>query len=166
MIKKLLFFILLAGVTSFCKAQKSVSADSSYIFNFVQGRNMFYVPYKGNKQALTRLLGIIDRYREDILSGKIIVSVDGYCTDPRLAKMRSNRVKTEMILKGGLMEQCFSTTNHREKGDYVKVTLPLLDKEGSCREYFFPPHQHPSLGYTHCRPRSGIPHPRHLGHPH
>ncbi len=126
MIKKLLFFILLAGVTSFCKAQKSVSADSSYIFNFVQGRNMFYVPYKGNKQALTRLLGIIDRYREDILSGKIIVSVDGYCTDLRLAKTRSNRVKTEMILKGGLMEQCFSTTNHREKGDYVKVTLPLL----------------------------------------
>lgn len=126
MIKKLLFLLLLSVVTSIGKAQNTTATDTSGIFRFVPGRNMFYVPYKDNKEALTRILGIIDRYREDILSGKITVSVDGYCTNPRIAKIRSNRVKTEMILKGGLLERCFTTANHCEKGDYVKVTIPIL----------------------------------------
>lgn len=130
MIKRPLFLLLLLVVISVGKAQDIPVIDSPCIFRFVPGRDMFYIPYKRNAKAFERLLGSIERYREDILSGKITVLVDGYCTDPNIAKTRSNRVKTEMILKGGLMEQCFNTVNHREKGDYVKVTIsPLLIKE-------------------------------------
>lgn len=65
---------------------------------------MFYVPYKGNGQALERLMVLIGMHREDILSGNIPVFVEGFCPDRKTARERSNRVKSEMILRGGLHE--------------------------------------------------------------
>ena len=82
---------------------------------------MFYVPYKG--QALERLMVLIGMHREDILSGNIPVFVEGFCPDRKTARERSNRVKSEMILRGGLHEACFRTVNHVQEGDYVEVRL-------------------------------------------
>ena len=42
-----------------------------------------------------------------------------------MAKIRSNRVKTELILRGGLTEECFTTKNHTSGGNYVTVRLEL-----------------------------------------
>lgn len=89
MAKKLFFLLLLSVAASIGKAQCIVAVDSSYIFSFPSGRNMFYVPYKGNEDALARLLNLIDGCREDILSGKITVSVNGYCTDVGIAKTQA-----------------------------------------------------------------------------
>lgn len=92
--------------------------DSLYTFCFVPKRGMFYVPYKKNGEELERLLVLIRQHRQDILSGNIPVFVSGFCQSAsadeenrRLARERSNRVKTEMILRGGLREECFRTTN-------------------------------------------------------
>lgn len=93
--------------------------DTTYTFRFVAEDNMFYIPWNGNGDELDRLLICVEQNKADILEGRIPVFVDGYCTgqgtpDERLAmaKIRSNRVKTELILRKGLTEECFTTKNH------------------------------------------------------
>lgn len=62
--------------------------------------------------------------------------MDGYCTSKNskaanlaLAKTRSNRVKSELITRKGLTEDCFVTRNHAEKGDFVtvRIVVPKAD---------------------------------------
>ena len=107
------------------RASGALADDSLYCFRFVRGKGMFYVPYKGNGQALERLMVLIGMHREDILSGNIPVFVEGFCPDRKTARERSIRGKSEMILRGGLHEACFRTVNHVQEGDYVEVRLRL-----------------------------------------
>ena len=113
-------------------AMAQETADSTYTFRFVTDEDMFYVPWSGNGEELNRLLSCIKQHKEAILDGEIPVEVNGYCTSQSsaaenlaMAKTRSNRVKTEMILRGGLTEACFATKNHASEGNFVIVRLVI-----------------------------------------
>lgn len=87
-------------------------------FRFVPGKNEFYSPYRGNGAGLDSLYALIDRYHIQIKSGEMPVYVDGYCAslgtereNRQIAFIRSNRVKSEMITKKGLVEANFRTKN-------------------------------------------------------
>ena len=106
--------------------------DTTYSFRFVAGDDMFYIPWSGNGAELDRLLACIAGNRSAILDGTVPVRVDGYCTSQAtaaenlaMAKTRSNRVKTEMILRGGLTEACFTTKNHAAEGNFVTVRIVI-----------------------------------------
>ena len=124
---------LLAGPTFGQTADNpSDPAPAEYTFRFVAGDDMFYIPWSGNGEELDRLLACIAQNKAAITEGSVPVLVDGYCTSQpseaenlALAKTRSNRVKTEMILRGGLTEECFTTKNHADKGNFVTVRLVI-----------------------------------------
>ena len=110
-----LLLALLPGVASFA----GEAADSLYIFRFVQGKDAFYAPWRDNSAQLEALLTLLRAHREAILSGSIPVRVDGYCTgqapdeeNRRMAAVRSNRLKSELIGRAGVTEACFVTANH------------------------------------------------------
>ena len=52
--------------------------DTVYTFRFVTDKDMFYVPFSGNDKELARLEECVERYRQDILAGKIPLPVDGW----------------------------------------------------------------------------------------
>ena len=106
--------------------------DTVYTFRFVTDKDMFYVPFSGNDKELARLEQCVERYRQEILAGKIPLHVDGWCTageseadNLAMAKVRSNRVKSELIIRQGLTEACFVTKNHSGSGDYVTVRISV-----------------------------------------
>ena len=106
--------------------------DTVYTFRFVPEDDMFYVPWNGNGGELSRLAACVERYREEILDGRMPLRVDGYCSsfDSEVenlasAKIRSNRVKSELIVRQKLTEDCFITKNHSGSGDYVTVRLVI-----------------------------------------
>lgn len=112
--------------------------DTTYVFRFVPDRDMFYVPWQGNDKELARLEACINMYRNRILGDEIPLRVDGYCDSKEseaanlaVAKTRSNRVKSELIARQKLTEECFVTRNHSGSGNYVTVRLvvPISDKE-------------------------------------
>lgn len=112
------------------------TTDSVLTFRFFAGRDGFYAPGLNNGEELARLFDCVDRYKGKIANHEIILHVDGYCASQgsedknrAIAKIRSNRVKSELITHKGLTEDCFVTRNHTEKGDFVTVRLfvPLCD---------------------------------------
>ena len=129
-LKKWITTVLLTLLLLPAMAQQK--ADTIYTFRFVAGDDMFYVPWSGNGEELNRLLSCVEQHKAAILDGGIPVEVDGYCTSQAtadenlaMAKTRSNRVKTEMILRGGLSEACFTTKNHADKGNFVTVRIVI-----------------------------------------
>ncbi|BDW77370.1 hypothetical protein BFINE_31650 [Bacteroides finegoldii DSM 17565] len=108
--------------------------DTLYVFRFVSHKNMFYIPWKGNGTQLDHLLSLVENHKAAILSGEVPLLVDGYCvSEPtvaenlKLAKIRSNRVKSELILSKGIDENCFITRNHAETyGDLCHVVIVRL----------------------------------------
>ncbi len=134
-IKRIIPTILLALSLLPLSAQEKT--DTTYVFRFVPGRDMFYVPWQGNDKELARLEACIGTYRNRIIGGEIPLHVDGYCNSKEseaanlaVAKTRSNRVKSELITRQKLTEECFVTHNHSGSGDYVTVRLvvPVYDK--------------------------------------
>lgn len=106
--------------------------DSVFEFRFEVRRGMFYSPYKTNATELRRLLDCVERHRVAIESGQAPLRVDGYARSAAteranlaLARERSNRVKSELIVRKKLLERHFITTNHAAEGDYVTVRLVL-----------------------------------------
>ena len=102
----------------------------AYQFRFVMGDDMFYTPWGGNAETLAQLEECVAANLELILSGEVPVRVDGWCgsagseaANLAMAKIRSNRVKSELILRKGLTEECFITRNHSGGGDYVTVQI-------------------------------------------
>ena len=107
-------------------------ADTSYVFRFVPHEDMFYVPFGENGKELQRLQECVERNKADILAGKIPLYVDGYSISAStqaenlaVAKTRSNRVKSELITRSGLVEKCFITHNHATDGNFVTVRLAI-----------------------------------------
>ena len=133
--KKLcLTWILLLGV--FWPANAREKTDTVYLFHFVAGRNMFYVPYVKNQQTLNNLLKYFRRNQADIQSGCLSVYVDGYCNslgseaeNLATAKIRANRVKSELIIRAEIKEENFITRNHATEGDFVTVRMTVPVKE-------------------------------------
>ena len=111
--------------------------DTTYVFRFVPTDDMFYVPFGGNEAELERLENCVERYYDEIREGFMPLRVDGYsCSESGheanllTAKLRSNRIKSELITRQGLTEDCFITKNHVGKGDYVTVRL-TIPKDGT-----------------------------------
>ena len=130
----LTLFLWLMTVTFPVIAQQK--ADTTYTFRFVPQKDMFYVPWNGNDTELARLLECIERNRTDILDGKLPLLVDGYCNslgseaeDLATAKIRANRVKSELIIRAEIKEENFITRNHATGGDFVTVRLTVPVKE-------------------------------------
>lgn len=93
---------------------------------------MFYVPWNGNDTELARLLECIENNKTTILDGKLPLLVDGYCNslgseaeNLATAKIRANRVKSELIIRAEIKEENFITRNHATEGDFVTVRLTV-----------------------------------------
>ena len=117
------------------------NTDSVYIFRFVPENDMFYVPYSGNDTELARLEECIGNHRTDILDGKLPLYVDGYSTagedeaeNLAMSRVRSNRVKSELIVRQKLTEDCFITRNHSGSGDYVTVRIVIPAEKDEAEE--------------------------------
>ena len=111
-------------------------ADTTYTFRFVPQKDMFYVPWNGNDTELARLLECIENNKATILDGKQPLLVDGYCNSQSCevknlatAKIRANRVKSELITRAKIKEENFITRNHVTEGDFVTVRLTVPVKE-------------------------------------
>ena len=130
----LTLFLWLMTVTFPVIAQQK--ADTTYTFRFVPQKDMFYVPWNGNDTELSRLLECIENNKATILDGKLPLLVDGYCNsldseaeNLATAKIRANRVKSELITRAEIKEENFITRNHATEGDFVTVRLTVQVKE-------------------------------------
>lgn len=130
----LTLFLWLMTVTLPVIAQQKT--DTTYTFRFVPQKDMFYVPWNGNDTELTRLLECIENNKTTILDGKLPLLVDGYCNslggeaeNLATAKIRANRVKSELITRAKIKEENFITHNHATEGDFVTVRLTVPVKE-------------------------------------
>lgn len=111
-------------------------ADTTYTFRFMVEKDMFYVPWSGNDTELARLLECIEKNKTTILNGRLPLLVDGYCNslgseaeNLATAKIRANRVKSELIIRAEIKEENFITRNHATEGDFVTVRLTVPVKE-------------------------------------
>ena len=137
MSKRILFFILFSWLASAAfPAFAQQKADTTYTFRFVPQKDMFYVPWNGNDTELARLLECIENNKTTILDGKLPLLVDGYCNslssevkNLATAKIRANRVKSELITRAKIKEENFITHNHATGGDFVIVRLTVPAKE-------------------------------------
>ena len=130
----LTLFLCLMTVTFPVIAQQK--ADTTYTFRFVPQKDMFYVPWNGNDTELSRLLECIENNKATILDGKLPLLVDGFCNSQSCeaenlatAKIRANRVKSELITRAEIKEENFITRNHATEGDFVTVRLTVPVKE-------------------------------------
>ena len=130
----LTLFLWLTAVTFPVIAQQNT--DTTYTFRFVPQKDMFYVPWNGNDTEFARLLECIENNRTTILDGKLPLYVDGYCNslggeaeNLATAKIRANRVKSELITRAKIKEEYFSTHNHATGGHFVIVRLTVPAKE-------------------------------------
>ena len=130
----LTLFLWLMTVTFPVIAQQK--ADTTYTFRFVPQKDMFYVPWNGNDTELARLLECIENSKATIFDGKLPLLVDGYCNslgseaeNLATAKIRANRVKSELITRAEIKEENFITHNHAAGGDFVIVRLTVPAKE-------------------------------------
>lgn len=135
----LTLFLLLMTVTFPVIAQQKT--DTTYTFRFVSQKDMFYVPWNGNDTELARLLECIENSKATIFDGKLPLLVDGYCNslggeaeNLATAKIRANRVKSELITRAKIKEENFITHNHATGGDFVIVRLTVPAKETAAME--------------------------------
>ena len=133
MSKRILFFILFSWLASAAfPAFAQQKTDTVYTFRFVTQKDMFYVPWNGNDTELARLLECIENNKATIFDGKLPLLVDGYCNslgseaeNLATAKIRANRVKSELIIRAEIKEENFITRNHATEGDFVTVRLTV-----------------------------------------
>lgn len=130
LLKKMLYGCVLLLPTLPAVAQERT--DTTYVFRFVPTDDMFYVPFGGNEAELERLENCVERYYDEIRAGFMPLRVDGYScsesdrqTNLQTAKLRSNRIKSELITRQGLTEDCFITKNYSGSGDYVTVRIAI-----------------------------------------
>lgn len=135
----LTLFLWLTAVTFPVIAQQNT--DTTYTFRFVPQKDMFYVPWNGNDTEFARLLECIENNRTTILDGKLPLYVDGYCNslgskteNLATAKIRANRVKSELITRAEIIEENFITRNHAKEGDFVTVRLTVPVKETAVKD--------------------------------
>lgn len=112
------------------------------VYKFKAADDGFFVSYGKNRLLLEELFLYIDQYKDEILSGKIPIELTGYCDaskggdrleDLRMASVRANRIKSEMINIKGLREECFITRAlsypYRNQSDVVVVILTIPSKD-------------------------------------
>lgn len=119
-------------------SQERCSDTTTYVFRFVPEDDMFYVPWSGNDAELERLLKCIEHHRTEIIDGRLPLYVDGFCNSQgsesanlAMAKIRANRVKSELIIRAGVKEENFITRNHATDSDRVVVRLTVPAQEAA-----------------------------------
>lgn len=132
MLKKLLllsFFVLWT-----CPLASQERTDSICTFYFISRKDEFYMSYGANQRELARLLALIEWYKTALADNTLHIYVDGYCCsfsavrdNLAVAKIRSNRIKSELITRMGLKEANFVTRNHTRRvksivGKYMEKT--------------------------------------------
>lgn len=135
MLKRILLAVLIAVTALPLSAQER--NRNSYLFRFVPGRDMFYVPFGGNAGQLDSLLSELTKNMEQLRGGERYICVSSYGASPndtltasRMAYLRSHRVKSELITRGGVTEAMFVTDRHIAAPygdtlrDVVVVTFP------------------------------------------
>ena len=131
--KKLFTLLFACCMTVIPSFGQQVSTDvTEYRFRFVADNDMFYVPWGGNGEELERLTACIEENREAIMSGEIPVEVEGRCDTQQtreaniaMAKTRANRVKSEIITRTGITEDCFRTRSRTSGGNVVTVWIAV-----------------------------------------
>ena len=125
--------ILLTGMP-LVHAQHPRSDEPQVVFRFSSRDDMFYVPWNDNGAKLDSLCRRLDPAK--LATGS--VRVDGYGSDKKIVKIRCNRVKSELILRCGLTEDHFTTTNRigtfEGMSHVVVVTLPIPEKREDKKE--------------------------------
>ncbi len=125
-----LFLVCLAWCSN-AQAITDKNDPIQVVFRFVKGNDMFYVPLKENAENLDNLCKVLKENAAENGS----VSVDGYSDTKALSKIRCNRVKSELILRAGVTENTFTTTNNTGEFNGMKdvvvitVTIPEETKE-------------------------------------
>ena len=90
--------------------------DSTRLFRFVPGNDMFYVPWNGNGETLDALLDSLRPYAPQLEAGQMYLCVSSYAPtgndsipSARMGYLRNSRVKSAFITMGGLTEEMFVT---------------------------------------------------------
>ena len=90
--------------------------DSTRLFRFVPGNDMFYVPWNGNGETLDALLDSLRPYAPQLEAGQMYLCVSSYAPtgndsipSDRMGYLRNSRVKSAFIKMGGLTEEMFVT---------------------------------------------------------
>lgn len=114
--------------------------DSAIIFRFVPNDLTFYSPFKGNNLSLELLSKLLNSHKQEITEGKVLVNIQGFCgsfptekENLRVAKLRTNQVKSYFITKGWMKEEYYQTQNHAQgyQGDNdVVAYIRLVYAEG------------------------------------
>ena len=111
--------LTLLVVLSLPLAAKERAAATDYLFRFVPGGDMFYVPWSGNGESLDSLLSVLLQNKELLRDGKRYISVSSYGATPggtqtaaRMAYLRCQRVKSELITRAGVTEAMFVTDRY------------------------------------------------------
>ncbi len=114
--------LVLAGLTLAAEEK----ADTSYLFRFMAGNDMFFSPWGGNENELSRLTECIRQNRSAIDSGQMYLLVTSYGTDgnagqtaAEAARIRRNRVKSELIIRTGINESNFVTDKDSDDSFHV-----------------------------------------------
>ena len=109
------------------------AGDSVILFRFVPGRLMFYSPYLTNEQAIRQAAELLEDHRADIVSGKAVILVQGFCgsfgskqRNLAAAKNRSNQVKSYFITLHGMKEDYYRTRNHTYSYKGIRDVVALL----------------------------------------
>ena len=106
--------------------------DSVFIFRFFSGKNEFYAPGLGNGEEIAKMFNAVDRFKDLIDKREVSLYVNGYYISEgkkaetrTTAKLRSNRVKSELIVRKGLKEDNFITRNQPGDANYVTVSFSV-----------------------------------------
>lgn len=118
-------------------AYEPVDEDTCYVFRFKPGTDTFLVPYRGNGDELKRLGETLARHAAPLREGQLYIGVSSYAASPsrrhsaeRMAYLRCNRVKSELIAHHGICERMFVTDRLLPRlyadslGDVVVVVFP------------------------------------------
>lgn len=135
MLKRFMFISLFVWLALPLVAQEK--RGSTYIFRFVPGKDMFLIPYRQNASQWKELCDTLNVCMQQIKDGEMYINVSSYAATSgirpasRVAYMRNNRVKAELITRLGLKEKMFVTDRIIPIGygannlhDVVVVTFP------------------------------------------
>ena len=133
----LLMLISTVAAPSAAQQSQNTEAQTTATFRFLPEDDMFYLSVYQNQTELERLFDFVDRYKSDIASGRAPVYVTSYSAafgsareNLNSAKIRANRVKSELIEKKGLAEESFLTENKAQRylgqssAVVVEITVP------------------------------------------
>jgi hypothetical protein len=150
--KKVLLFLsaaLCASSMAFGQAHHTGGITDTFIFT--TGNDGFYRLEGNNAAELQRLYAYVDQHSATIKNGETPVHVHGYNTglatqtaNLNMAKIHSNRVKSELIVNKGLREGNFRTENTATAYEGHKSAVVI--RIGAAKQVVEQPKEYPHKG--------------------